>query len=251
MDTTELYPDFFARFYDVIYQDLRTDDKQFFMTKIMQAEGPVLEVGTGTGRFFMEALKNGADIHGIDVSPAMLGVLERKLDPEHRHRIRLADMCTFESNGKYKLIVAPFRVFMHIHSIEDQLKALATMHTHLMPGGSFHFDVFVPNLRMLSEGLDDVLDFEGEYAPGKKVKRYTSMHADAVQQISHVTFRLEWEENNKVEQKVWNTSMRLFFYHELIHLLSRSKFQRFTIHGDFLKNPVSATSKEFVVSCEK
>lgn len=46
------YPDFFARFYDTIYQNLRFGkDHQFYLSQIKKTTGPVLEVGVGTGRF--------------------------------------------------------------------------------------------------------------------------------------------------------------------------------------------------------
>ena len=44
------YPDAFARFYDLIYDRLRNDvDNDFFLDRIKQAEGKVLEIGVGTG----------------------------------------------------------------------------------------------------------------------------------------------------------------------------------------------------------
>ncbi|MBN3036255.1 MAG: class I SAM-dependent methyltransferase [Bacteroidales bacterium] len=52
----------------------------------MESGGPVLETGTGTGRFFPDALGKGADIHGIDISPAMLDILKRRLPETEHHR---------------------------------------------------------------------------------------------------------------------------------------------------------------------
>jgi len=47
------YPRVFARFYDVIYDRMRSaSDHDYLMKKIMASKGPVLEVGVGTGRFF-------------------------------------------------------------------------------------------------------------------------------------------------------------------------------------------------------
>ena len=71
------YPRFFARFYDVIYQEIRdTTDNQFFLKEIENTTGKTLEVGVGTGRLFTEALNRQADIYGIDISPAMVEVLK-------------------------------------------------------------------------------------------------------------------------------------------------------------------------------
>ena len=113
MDTE--YPDFFARFYDTIYDHIRdATDHQYFVNKILEAKGPVLEIGVGTGRFFMDALNRGADIYGIDISPTMLDILKNKLPDKEHYRIQVQDICSFKLDQKFDLIIAPFRVFMHL-----------------------------------------------------------------------------------------------------------------------------------------
>jgi len=43
------YPDYFARFYDLIYHKLRDGvDNQYFLDQIKQTNGKILEVGVGT-----------------------------------------------------------------------------------------------------------------------------------------------------------------------------------------------------------
>ncbi len=246
------YPDFFARFYDVIYDSIRNDtDHDYFLKKILETKGLVLEVGVGTGRFFLEALKKGADIYGIDFSPAMVNILKSKLPEDEHHRILVQDICTFKFDQKFDLIIAPFRVFMHLLTVEEQFKALDTVYTHLNPGGLFIFDLFVPNLKMLHEGLHNHKDFEGEYEPGKKLVRYSSMHADLINQISHVTFKIVWDEDGKEKTEEWKTDMRFLFRHEIEHLINQSKLHLVNIFGDFKEHPLNKDSKEFIVVCTR
>ncbi|HJX72221.1 MAG TPA: class I SAM-dependent methyltransferase, partial [Bacteroidales bacterium] len=114
MKKTFEYPDYFARFYDVIYHQLRSQvDYHYFLNKIMSVRGRILEIGVGTGRFFAEALRSGADIYGIDVSKSMIEILKNKLDASDHYRIHTGDACTMKLNQKFRLIVAPFRVFSH------------------------------------------------------------------------------------------------------------------------------------------
>jgi SAM-dependent methyltransferase len=250
MDYT--YPDFFARFYDVIYNHLRNEaDHDYFMNKFLKADGPVLEVGVGTGRFFIEALNKGANIYGIDFSPTMIDVLKKKLPEKEHFRIEIQNICNMQSEKKFYLIVAPFRVIMHLLTIEEQLKALNNMYFHLIPGGRFIFDLFVPNLKMLAEGVESMNDFTGEYEPGKKLQRFTTMHADPVNQISHVTFKFVWQEEGRELSRSWSTSLKFFFRHELEHLLFRSDFKDYKIFGDFAENDLAPESKEFVVICTR
>ncbi len=250
MDTE--YPEFFARFYDVIYDEVRNDaDHDYFLNKMFEARGPVLEVGVGTGRFFMDALNQGTDIYGIDFSPEMIRVLKSKLPAKEHHRVTVQNICSLNLNNQFDLTVAPFRVFMHLLSVEDQLKALNAVHAHLKPGGRFIFDLFVPNLKMLHEGLDQKRDFEGEYEPGKKLIRYSSMQADPVNQISHVTFKLVWDEEGKEKTEEWEIEMRFFFRYEIEHLIHRSKLQLIKIYGGFNEHELNRHSKEFIVVCKR
>ena len=54
----EEYPEYFARFYDLIYHQIRDGvDDSFYLGKIKNIKGKVLEVGTGTGRLLTEPLK--------------------------------------------------------------------------------------------------------------------------------------------------------------------------------------------------
>ncbi len=252
MNPKHQYPEFFARFYDVIYDHIRNEaDHDFFLNKILAAKGPVLEVGVGTGRFFIEALQKGADIHGIDFSPAMIDVLKQKLTEKEHYRVSMQDVCQFISTIKFDLIIAPFRVFMHLMTVEQQLAALENVYNHLNPGGTFIFDLFVPNFKMISEGVENMNDFSGEYEPGKKIQRFTTMHADPVNQMSYVTFRFVWQEGGKEHTRSWTTDFRLFFRYELEHLLFRSKFNESHIYGDFAGNELTKDSKEFVVICRR
>ena len=98
------YPEFVARFYDLIYNKIRTGtDFEYFMNKILEVKGPVLEVGTGTGRFFIEALNKGADIYGIDVSTSMINKLKEKLDKKHYGRISVQDAKKLQIDKKFDL----------------------------------------------------------------------------------------------------------------------------------------------------
>lgn len=252
MKKSSRYPAFFARFYDTIYDYVRdSTDHQYFLRKILEAKGTVLEIGTGTGRFFIDALKQGADIYGIDISPEMIKILKDKLPEKEHHRVQVLDICNFKLQQRFDLIIAPFRVFMHLLSVVEQHKALESVYAHLNPSGIFIFDLFVPNLKMLHEGLNNHKDFEGEYEPGKKLVRYSSMWADPINQISYVTFKLVWDEDGVEKTEEWKTNLRFFFRYELEHLIKQSDFKLVNILGDFEEGNLNKDSKEFIVVCKK
>jgi SAM-dependent methyltransferase len=246
------YPEFFARFYDIIYHYSRDGvDNRFYLDRIREAKGSVLETGVGTGRLFTEALSSGADIYGIDISPSMIGICKNKLSIREQERISLQNITDFRSDRKFNLIIAPFRVFMHLTDKADQIKALNNVHGHLSHGGKFIFDLFIPDLSQLLNGIEDMVDFEGEYEPGLKVKRTVSTRPDLINQLINITFLLEWNETGSLHKQEWKTCLRYFFRFELEHLIERSDFKQYRITGDFYGNDLDQDSKEFVVTCMK
>jgi len=248
----EEYPEYLARFYDLIYHQIRDGiDNRFYLDRIREAKGKILEAGTGTGRLLIEALENGADIYGIDISPSMLNVLKSKLNEAHQNRVSLQNIIDFETDNRFDLIIAPFRVFMHLIDKQDQLKALNNIYDHLNDGGRLFFDLFVPDLKMLIKGLDNVTDFDGEYAPGNRIKRSASTRPDLINQVINITFRFEWNDKEKIFTREWDTPLRFFFRYEIEHLIERSKFKKYKILGDFNGNELTPLSREFIVMCQK
>ncbi len=247
-----LYSDIFARFYDIIYDRIRSKvDSGYFLCKIRKTSGPVLEVGVGTGRFFTEALSLGINIHGIDISPSMIRILKTKLDPKDHFRITLQDIQTYSFDQEFALVVAPFRVFMHLTETEEQLLALNNVHDSLKEGGEFIFDTFIPDPLMIANGIADHIDFEGEYAPGETLKRIATARYDLIRQVADVSFRFEWTENGTLLCDTWKTKLRFFFRYELEYLLQRSKFSGYQIFGNYQEEELSAGSRDFVVVCKK
>jgi len=246
------YPEHFARFYDLIYHQQRDGvDNEFFQQEIRRARGKVLEVGVGTGRLFLKALEEGADIYGIDISPAMLNILFKKLSRDQKYRISLQNVVDFSFDFKFDLIIAPFRVLMHLLEKDEQMQALDNIYKHLNRNGTFIFDAFVPDLNLLISGLNNYVDFEGEYNQGRKVKRIVSTRPDLINQVIQVTFRLEWMDDVGSRSFNWTIPLRFFFRYELEHLMERSKFREYKILGDYHGNSLNQNSKEFVVICKK
>lgn len=249
-DTVE-YPAVFAKFYDVIYDKLRTSvDYDYYLKKILECKGSVLEVGVGTGRIFKEALKKGADVYGIDVSKTMIDVLRANISEENHNRVFVKDARDFNLGVKFDLIVMPFRTFSHFPDTDDQLKVLNNIHNHLNPDGRLIFDVFSPDFTMLKEGLDNFTDFEGEYEKGRTVKRIVSMQSDFAQQVINTKFIFEWNDGFKTERSEWDSVLRYFFRYELENLIRLSRLRLIDIYGDLEEGRITDNSGDFLIICK-
>jgi SAM-dependent methyltransferase len=247
------YPDFVARFYDPVYAQVRDGvDSAFYLRKMEQARGPVLEIGVGTGRLFGEARCRGVDVYGIDRSAAMIARCQAKLPEAERSRVLVADAVRMRLERRFALIVAPFRVLSHVVSTDDQLRFLNAAYDHLEPGGTFIFDLYVPNLRILLDGLAEQCDFDGEHAPGRRLRRFVAARpADLARQANQVQMRFVWDEEGGERHASWEFEMRFYFRFEIEHLVALSKLQLVSIHGDLEEGPLTADSQEYVVVCHR
>ena len=246
------YPASFARFYDTIYHQVRdSTDHDYFQQEIRKTKGKILEVGVGTGRLFSEALENGADIYGLDISESMIEVLKNKIPDDQHQRISLQNIIDFKFDFKFDLIIAPFRVIMHLLEKEEQIAALNNCYRHLNKNGLLIFDAFIPDLNQLINGLSNRMDFEGEYEPGKMIRRFVSTTPNLIDQTITVNFHLEWQDDNGLKQDDWVLPMKFYFRYELEHLVERSSFESYKITGDYKGNELKKESKDFIVTCRR
>ena len=181
----------------------------------------------------------------------MIRILKNKLEEDQKPRISKQDIIDFHFDFAFDLVIAPFRVIMHVMEKEDQLKALNNVCRHLNPGGKFVFDAFVPDLNQILKGLDNRTDFEGEYVPGRKVKRTVSTRPEPIRQVINVYFKLEWDEDDGTREDNFCIPMRYFFRYELEHLVERSEFSKYEILGDYQGGGLDENSREFIVICTK
>src|SRR5512136_51561 len=92
---------FIADLYDYIVPYRTRPDVDFFVEAAQLSNGPVLEVGCGTGRILIPTARAGVNIVGLDLSANMLQVCQTRLrsEPEavqSQVRLTKADMRNFD-----------------------------------------------------------------------------------------------------------------------------------------------------------
>ena len=97
----------------------------------------ILELGCGTGYLYLEFLRRGYKITGVDLSAEMISVLESKIKKDDRKRSRLVvnDVETFADidDKKYSAIIVS-ALLHHLYDFESVIKMYCD---RLMPGGVF------------------------------------------------------------------------------------------------------------------
>jgi SAM-dependent methyltransferase len=152
-DTSQPY-DAIARLYDPWSRSV-TEDIAFYVEEALAvAPGPVVELGVGTGRIAIPIASEGIRLIGVDSSPGMIEVCREQADlagVADLVDVRFGDYREPPVSGRVRLVVCPFRAYLHMHTDVARREALAAAHELLVPGGRFVFDVFTPDPHEMEE----------------------------------------------------------------------------------------------------
>jgi SAM-dependent methyltransferase len=248
-DPDDLYRQRTAAYYDGSSPGL-PGDREFYVEEALRAGGDVLEVGCGTGRILLPIAEAGGSITGLDPSEEMLAVARRKIAsaPEQvRARADLVqgDVRNFRLDRRFRLAIIPYRAFLHLLTVEDQIAGLQSLHHHLQPGGRLVFNVFDPLFEAFtarSTAMGEVVSRIGEFTHpenGRRVVLYNSVRYDRTAQwvIEQRIFE-ELDEHGRTLDRVHAAlTLRYVFRYEMEHLLVRCGFRVEALYGDFQRGP--------------
>jgi SAM-dependent methyltransferase len=185
-----------ARLYDL---DLVEDpgDVDLYLALAARTNGPILELGVGTGRLAVPLAAAGHRVVGVDHDPAMLAraqVAARAAGEEVRSRLELVEAdivgLRLPTAGSFGLVFVALNSLLMLPTRGAQRDALRTMAAHLAPGGLAVVDAWLPD-------ADDLARFDGrlilEYgrrdpASGASVTKVGSaQHDTATQSVTLTT----------------------------------------------------------------
>jgi len=137
--------DDYAPFYD--WENARTlgrRDVPFWRQLALNARGPVLELGCGTGRIALPLGRAGAQVVGIDRSEAMLArARERVRRARLQYRVRLVrgDIRYLPFGSMFDLVMAPYGILQSLLRERDLKDTLSAVHDALEPDGTFGMEL--------------------------------------------------------------------------------------------------------------
>jgi SAM-dependent methyltransferase len=137
--------DAIARVYDPWSASV-VEDVPFYVEEAVRSGGPVLELGVGTGRIAVPIAAAGLDVVGVDLSAGMLDVARERAELAGvAIDLRHGDMRDPPVEGRFPLVICPFRSLLHMETDRDRRLALRAVSSRLTTGhGRFVFDVFSP-----------------------------------------------------------------------------------------------------------
>jgi SAM-dependent methyltransferase len=136
-----------------VYDDWHTEvrPEQVELLCELAGEGPVLELGVGTGRLALPLARRGLEVHGIDSSDAMVAKLREKPGGDSV-AVTLADFTDFDITERFRLVLVVFNTFFTLPNQQAQLACFSAVSRHLLPGGRFLVEAFVPDLGRFDRG---------------------------------------------------------------------------------------------------
>ena len=112
-------------------------------------DGPVLEFAVGTGRVALPLSERGIAVSGIELSQPMA---DRLLAKRGDVSVVVGDMATTTVPGTFRLVYLVFNTLGNLRTQEEQVACFANAARHLVPGGRFVIELWVPGIRRFPPG---------------------------------------------------------------------------------------------------
>ena len=235
-----------ADLYDLAYGDF-LDDVAFYENLARAVEGPVLELGVGSGRVAIPLAQAGLEVVGIDVSPSMLDRARRHLARARLKKGSLAlveaDMTGFDLGRRFGLAFVAADTFQHLLTTEAQTACLACVSRHLAPGGLFALSVRSPASTSWEEGdgwAPLLLHWtRADAETGDLVMKLCADQPDAARMTRRLTYVYDRvAPDGSVRRSVFETELRYSTQAELTLLLQQAGLRVTHVYGDYDLSPV-------------
>ena len=145
----ETYGERVAGVYDEWYTDV--EPQQIDVLADLAGGGRALELGIGTGRIALPLAERKVEVHGVDAASSMISRLRAKPGGD-RIPVTQGNFAEVPVEGKFELIYIVFNTFFALTTQEEQIQCFRNIAEHLVPGGCFLMEVFVPDLTRFTLG---------------------------------------------------------------------------------------------------
>ena len=184
---------------DSAMSDPRVIDPAVDVLAELAGNGRALEFAIGTGRVALPLGRRGVQVHGIELSAAMVARLRDK-EGGAEIDVTIGDMATARVAGQFSLVYLVFNTINNLTTQEAQVACFRNAASHLEPGGWFLVEVGVPPLQRLPIGettlaFDRTATHWGIDEFDVVTQRFTSHHVrigDGKCESVSIPFRYAW-----------------------------------------------------------
>ena len=150
--TASTYGDRMADVYDSFYGSVDVEVRMDVLDELA-AGGRALELGIGTGSFALPLAARGVDVHGVEISEAMVEQLRSK-EGGDALPVTLGDFADVDVEGTFSLIYVINNTLFMLTEQEEQVRCFENAASHLDESGVFLVDAFVPDVSRFDRGQE-------------------------------------------------------------------------------------------------
>lgn len=207
-------------------------DVEYYMDRLKDCKGPILEPATGTGRILIPLLESGLKVDGFDISRDMLDKCNYNCEKRGlKTRIFQAEMENFTSEVEYEAIIVPTGTFLLLHERESSLAALKNFHKNLVEGGKLIVDIFLQmdiaigkiETKEFHCSNGDLITLESKIVKVDHINQYT---------ISHSRYE-KWSDGTLKQTELEHFPLRWYGLEEFKLILESIGFGEITISSNY------------------
>jgi ubiquinone/menaquinone biosynthesis C-methylase UbiE len=249
--------DEYAPFYD--WENARTlgrRDIPFWRRVALDAHGPVLELGCGTGRISVPLIKAGVPLVGIDRSAEMLERARAKVAKSPTRQ--LANSANLVRGDIRRLpfirrtfdtVIAPYGVLQSLLADRDLSATLDSVARVLRQGGTFGLDLVpdVPNWREYSNRVQ----LKGPASRGVHLTLVESVRQDRVRRLTTFEQRYIERRDGRSREHAFELVFRTLSVRQMTSRLDRAGFAVDRVLGDYRGRPWDRRADVWILLAKK
>jgi SAM-dependent methyltransferase len=221
----------------------------YYLNVARDSTGPILELACGSGQLTVPVAANGLPTMGLDQSSQMLAAARRRAAASGTQvQLVESDMRDFDLGQRFSLIFIARNSLLHLSEPYEFAAFFSAVRRHLEPDGILAFDVFSPNLELLSRPRGERFLVMRKTTPSHGEVTVESTHDyDGQSQVDRATWFISTAEER--DAWVFPLHLRSIFPQELLTLLALSRFHLTRRDGDFSGGSFTSTSANQVCQC--
>jgi len=222
----------------------------FYLMLAARQTGAILELACGSGQLTVPIAAQGRRVVGLDSSPEMLAAARRRaLAAGASVEFVEGDMRSFDLGERFSLIFIARNSLLHLSDLNEFAAFFSAVRRHLAPDGLLAFDIFKPNLQLLTrpsgarfEVMRQTSELHGE------ITVEGSGDYDSVSQVNRAT----WFISTPAQRDAWVAPLHLrsIFPQELLALLAANEFHLTRRDGDYTGGAFTTMSSLQVCQCQ-
>jgi len=240
-----------TEFYDIDKPNAPEEALNFYLHYAEMADGPIIELMSGSGRFLIPLLERQYDIDGLDASPYMLHACREScrnkgLTPTLYEQF----LDRLELPRKYGLVMIPAGSFCLITDDIQIKESLRRIYALMLPGAKF-----VLEIELLTSKPTDLGLWGGrwiERSDGAKILISWLNHYDEAERISHSIHRYELiKDGQLLKTEYEDFDLRFYDPEEFRSLLESAGFNEIRTFKAHQFQAPDETDERIIFECSK